>query len=131
MVQKGTALVQSVWRLATDWRTGFSPRQRQRIFPLASVSRPALRPTQPPIQWVTRVLSSGVKRDREVTLTTHPQLVLRRRMSKSYTYSPPCRLHGSSGTSLLCTLLVVLMGKPEGNNHLEDRGVDGRIGSEE
>jgi hypothetical protein len=28
------------------------PQQRQRIFPLASVSRPALRPTQPPVQWV-------------------------------------------------------------------------------
>jgi hypothetical protein len=26
-------------------------------FPLASVSRPALRPTQPPIQWVPGVLS--------------------------------------------------------------------------
>jgi hypothetical protein len=33
----------------------------QRIFPLASVSRPALRPTQPPIQWVPGVLSPGVK----------------------------------------------------------------------
>jgi hypothetical protein len=32
------------------------PRQGQRIFPLASVSRPALRPTQPP---VPGVLSPG------------------------------------------------------------------------
>jgi hypothetical protein len=31
----------------------------KRIFPLASVSRPALGPIQPPVQWV---LSSGVKR---------------------------------------------------------------------
>jgi hypothetical protein len=30
----------------------------------SSVSRPALGPTQPPIQWVTGVLSSGVKRGR-------------------------------------------------------------------
>jgi hypothetical protein len=36
-------------------------------FPLASVSRPALGPTQPPVQWVP-----VVKRDRGVTLTTHP-----------------------------------------------------------
>jgi hypothetical protein len=28
-------------------------RQKQRIFPLTSVSRPALRPTQPPVQWVS------------------------------------------------------------------------------
>jgi hypothetical protein len=30
----------------------FNPRQRERVFPLASVSRPAVRPTQPPIPWV-------------------------------------------------------------------------------
>jgi hypothetical protein len=42
--------------LATDWTTRwsrFDPRQRQEIFPLASVSRPALGPTQPPVQWVS------------------------------------------------------------------------------
>jgi hypothetical protein len=31
------------------------------IFPLASVSRPALGPTQPPVQRVPGVLSPGVK----------------------------------------------------------------------
>jgi len=36
------------------------------------VSRPALRPTQPPVQWVPGVLSPGVKRGRGVTLATHP-----------------------------------------------------------
>jgi len=45
----------------TYWlnRSRFDPRQRRRIFPLASVSRPALRPTQPPVQWVPGVLSQG------------------------------------------------------------------------
>jgi hypothetical protein len=41
--------------VTTGWTTGrseFDPRQRQRIFPLASVSRPAMGPTQPPVQWV-------------------------------------------------------------------------------
>jgi hypothetical protein len=33
----------------------------QRIFPLTSVTRPALGPTQPPIQWVPGVLSPWVK----------------------------------------------------------------------
>jgi hypothetical protein len=47
-------------------------RQGQRIFPIASLSRPALGPTQPPVQWVPGVLSPRVKRGRGVTLTTHP-----------------------------------------------------------
>jgi hypothetical protein len=40
-----------------------------------------LGPTQPPVQWVPRVLSPGVKRGRSVTLTTHPNLVSRSWMS--------------------------------------------------
>jgi hypothetical protein len=56
---KGAGLAQSVQCLSTDWttgRSGLDPRQGQRIFPVTSVSRPALRPTQPPVQWVPRVL---------------------------------------------------------------------------
>jgi hypothetical protein len=39
------------------------------------VSRPALRPTQPPLLRVPGALSPGVKRDRGVTLITNPHLV--------------------------------------------------------
>jgi hypothetical protein len=42
-------------------------------------SRPALGPTQPPIQWVLGALSLGIKRP-GVKLTTHLHLVLRSRM---------------------------------------------------
>jgi hypothetical protein len=72
----------------------FDPRRGQRIFPLASVSRPALGPIQPPVQWVPGVLYPGVKGGRGVMLTTHPHLVPRSWMSRSYTSSPPKRLHG-------------------------------------
>jgi hypothetical protein len=53
------------------------------------VSRPSLGPTQPPVQWVEVVLSLGVNSGQGATLTTHCHLVLRSRMSKSYTSSPP------------------------------------------
>jgi hypothetical protein len=89
------AVAQAVQCLTTGWTIGRSrldPRQGQRIFLLAPASRPALGPT--PIQWVPGVLSLGVKRGRSVTLTTHPYLVPRLRMSRSYTSSPPMCLHG-------------------------------------
>jgi hypothetical protein len=63
-------------------------------FSSSPASRPALGPTQPPIQWVPGVLSPGVKRGRGVTLTTRPHLVPRLRTSRSYTSSPPMCLHG-------------------------------------
>jgi hypothetical protein len=47
--------------------------------------------TQPPVQWVSWVLSPGLK---GVTLTTDPPLLARLRMSRSYTPSSPKHLHG-------------------------------------
>jgi hypothetical protein len=65
------------------------------------VSRPALGPTQPPVQRVPGVLSPGVKRGRGVTLTTHPLLVPRSRISRSYTPLPPRASMACRGTALL------------------------------
>jgi len=76
----------SVW-LQTG-RPVFDPWQRQRIFPLACVSTPALKITQPPIQWVQCASIPGVKRGWSMTLITHPHLVPRSSMSRSYTPVP-------------------------------------------
>jgi hypothetical protein len=46
---------------------GLIPGRGKGIFPLTFESRLALGPTQPPDQWVPGVLSSGVKRSRDVT----------------------------------------------------------------
>jgi hypothetical protein len=47
-----------------------------------------------------KVLSPGVKRGRDVTLTTHPHLVPRLSMSRSYTSSSPCVSTACSGITL-------------------------------
>jgi hypothetical protein len=52
------------------------------------LSRPALGPTQPPVQWVPG-LSRGVESDWVVTLTPHPLLVSRsKNRVELYLYSP-------------------------------------------
>jgi hypothetical protein len=61
------------------------------------VFRPALKSTQPPVQWVPGVFSPVVNRGRGVALTTHPHLVPKWRMSRKCNSSPPCCLHGVAG----------------------------------
>jgi hypothetical protein len=43
-------------------RQGFDSRQKKVIVLFSTASRPTLRPTQPPLQWVPEVLSLGEKR---------------------------------------------------------------------
>jgi hypothetical protein len=94
--------VSSIW-LQTGWlgyRGSIPGGRSEKILRLASVSRSALEPTQTPVQWVPWFLSSGLKRGRSVTLTTHSHLVPRSRMSRSYTSSPLNRHKMCTGTVL-------------------------------
>jgi hypothetical protein len=54
-----------------------------------------------PVQRVPGILSPGLNRGRGVTLTTHPHLVPRSKISRSYTASPPSDFVACSGTALV------------------------------
>jgi hypothetical protein len=86
-------VAQSGYCLATagqQGNRGLIPGRSKRIFPLASATKPALGPIQPPVQWVP----GGLKHCRGMTLTNSPHLVPRLRMSRSYICSPPKHLRG-------------------------------------
>jgi hypothetical protein len=72
---------------------GFDSRQGLRIFLFTTVSRPALGPTQPPIQWVRETLSLGLKRPGRETDHLSPSSADVKSVW-SYTSTPPIRLHG-------------------------------------
>jgi hypothetical protein len=91
-----TFIVYTAWLLAGGpGDRGSIPSRSERFFPLASVSRPALRPSQPTVQWVPGVLPPGLNGGQVVMLTTHPYLVPRSGMSRSCNSSPPKRLRGA------------------------------------
>jgi hypothetical protein len=89
--------VSTVSDYGLDDQNLISGRSKRFMYPLASVPRPTLRPTQPTIQWVPGDHSPGVKHGWGEMLTTHHHLVLRSRKSRSYTSSPPWCLWGIEG----------------------------------
>jgi hypothetical protein len=72
---------------------GFDSRQGLGIFLFTTVSRTALGPTQPSIQWVPAALSLGVKRPgREADHS--PPSSAEVKNAWHYNSTPPIRLHG-------------------------------------
>jgi hypothetical protein len=71
---------------------GFDSQQGQEIFLYSTVSRLALRPIQPPIQWVLGALSPGVKQ-----------------LGHEAAHSPPCSAKVKKGGAIL-PLPYVFMG---------------------
>jgi hypothetical protein len=64
--------------IATKLRTGRSRLDSQQglgIFLSTTASKPALGPIQPPIQWVPRVPSSGVKQPRREAAHSPPSII--------------------------------------------------------
>jgi hypothetical protein len=95
-LRQTAVIAQSVQRWAAGWTIGvlgFGSRRRLGIFLLTAVSRTALGPTQPPIQWVPGTLSLGVKRPRREA-DYSPPCSVDVENAWSYTSTPPIRLHG-------------------------------------
>jgi hypothetical protein len=80
--------------LVRTGRSGFDPRQEQRILLLTFCVQTGSEVHPASCTMGTGVFFPGVKRGPGVTLTTYPYLVPRSGMSRSYTSFPPKRLRG-------------------------------------
>jgi hypothetical protein len=93
--------------ILSDYRLddrGSIPDRGRGFFSLASVSRPALRLTQPPVQWVPGGPFPGGKARLGPDAEHSPPSTAEVNNEELY-FSPPWRLHGGSGTALLCFLI--------------------------
>jgi hypothetical protein len=97
-------VAQSVKCLTTEWMSGIQSLTAKDFTCSLCIQT---RPTQSPLQWVP-----GVKHGRGVTLTTHPHLVPRSRLSRSYLPSAPwyqCGGNGQLYVLLYGACLVLIM----------------------
>jgi hypothetical protein len=86
----------SVWlRAGRPGVRGSIPGRDERIFFLASLSRSALRPTRPPVQWVPGVLSLGRDADHSPSSIAEVE-----NEYELYLLSSPSGLMACSGTAL-------------------------------
>jgi hypothetical protein len=95
---------------------GFESRQGLGIFLFTTASRPALGPTQPPIQWVPGALSLGVKRPgREADDSTLSSTEVKNAWSippfLQYAFTAWCSVKKSTGTTLPFTTCLLQTGR--------------------
>jgi hypothetical protein len=83
-VPVGTKRTSKAWTIGV---LGFDSRRGLGIFVFTTASRTTLGTTQPPIQWVPRVLSLGVKRSGRGA-DHSPHIVARSNNEWSYTFTP-------------------------------------------
>jgi hypothetical protein len=99
-----------VQRWATGWMFGgFESRQGMGIFFFSTASRPALEPTQPPIQWVPGALSLWVKRpgcetDHSPPSSAEVKNAWRHTSTPQYAFMAWCSVKKSTGTLPLAIL---------------------------
>jgi hypothetical protein len=100
-------VAQSVQCLATGWttrRSRFNPRQKRKDFSSSLCIHTGSGAHPASCTMGTRDPFPGVKRGQGTMLTTHPHLILRSRMSRSCTSSPPSTFVACSGTAFMKTL---------------------------
>jgi hypothetical protein len=80
------------WLVFVKYGRQFSAGAMMALLIIVTVSRPALGPTIPPMQWVPEVLTPGLKRPGRETDHSPPSSA--EVNAWSYTSVPPIRLHG-------------------------------------
>jgi hypothetical protein len=83
-----------------DWEVKVRPQQRRKDFSCSLCVQTGSGAHPASCKMGMGARFTGLKRGREVKLTTHPHLVLRWRMSRTYTSSPPSAFVACSGTAL-------------------------------
>jgi hypothetical protein len=89
-------------------RSRFDPRQRQKDFFSSHFIQTSSGAQPATCTMGTGVLSPGLERSWGAMLTTHPHLVLRSRMSRSYTSCPSSTFVACSGTALAFSIYVYI-----------------------
>jgi hypothetical protein len=106
----GAATAHSTQRLPTGWKPWFDSRHGKETFLFSTAPGPAMRPTKPPIHWISGDLSRGLS-GRGIKLTAHLNLVGGQEW-RSYTYASPylliawCLVDKTQTTSLFCRVLL-------------------------